>query len=111
MHEAIRQKRTELWQKRSWILHQDNATAHITMLVREFLAKNKNVIISQPPYPPDLASADYFLFPKLKTPMKRNRFSTIEEIKEKSKQELSAIPKKRVSEVFRGLDKTLAYSI
>ena len=68
-------------------MHQDN------QLVSEFLATNITIIMSQPPYSPDLSSADLFLFPKLKTPMKGKRFVTIEEIKEKSKQELLPISK------------------
>ena len=56
------------------------------MLVREFLDKNKTVIRLQLPYSPDLTSADIFLFPKLKT--EEETEATIEEIKEKSKQEL-----------------------
>ena len=40
--------------------------------------------------------------------LKPKRIDTIEEIKEKSKQELLAFIKKRISEVFRGLDETLA---
>ena len=62
----------------------DNAPAYTTMLVREFLAKNKTIIMPQPSYSPDLASADFVLFPKLKTPVKGKRFATIEEIKENS---------------------------
>ena len=60
----------------------------------------------QPPYSPDLALADFLLFLKLKTPLKGKRFVTIEEIKEKEL--LAAIPKTDISEVFRGLEKTLA---
>ena len=85
----------------------DFAPAHTSMLVREFLAKNTTVIMPQPPYLPDLASADFLPFPKLKTPMIGKHFVTIEELKEKSKQELLANPKKRVSEGFRGLEKKL----
>ena len=59
--------------------------------MREFLAKNKPVIMPQPPYSPKLVSANFFLFPKLKTSMKGKWFATIEEIKEKSKQELWAM--------------------
>ena len=100
--EAIRKKCTELWKNQSWILHHNNSPAHTSRLVSEFLDKNKTVIMCEPPYSPDLTSADFFLFPKLKTPMKGKRFATIEGIKEKSKQNLLAIPKKkRVSEVFR----------
>ena len=71
----------------------DFAPAHTSRLVREFLAKNTTVIMPQPPYLPDLASANFLPFPKLKTPMIGKHFVTIEELKEKSKQELFAIPK------------------
>ena len=93
LREAILQKLTEFWRNQSWILQHDNAPAYTSMLVREFLVKNKTVIMPQPPYSPDLAHADCFLFPKLKAPMKGKRFATIVEIKEKSKQKLLAIPK------------------
>ena len=89
---AIRQNHTELWKTQSWIFHHDNAPAHTSMLVLEFLAKNKTVIMPPPPYSPDLSPAHFFLFPKLKTPMKGKYFATIEEIKEESKQKLLAIP-------------------
>ena len=58
-----------------------------------FLAKNKTVIMPQPPCLPDSAPAVFFLLAKLKTLKKGKCFVTIEEIKEKSKQELLAIPK------------------
>ncbi|KAG5317259.1 MOS1T transposase, partial [Pseudoatta argentina] len=61
-------------------------------LVREFLAKNNTLMMPQLPYSPDLASCDFFLFPKLKRPMK-GRYATIEEIKTASKEELNKITK------------------
>ena len=70
----------------------------------------KQIIMPQPPYSsPDLVAADFLLFPKLKTPMKGKCFAAIEKIKEKSKQKLLGDTKKGISEVFRGLQKTLAY--
>ena len=63
-------------------------TNHGFCTMSEFLAKNKTIIMAQPPYSPDLAPADFFLFPKLKTSIKEKRFATIEEIKEKTKQKL-----------------------
>ena len=45
-------------------------------------------------YSPNLAPAEFFPFLKMKIPMKGNRFVTIEEIKEKSKQKLFGIPKR-----------------
>ena len=75
------------------------------MLEREFLAKNKTVIMPQPLYSPDLTPANFFLLPKLKSPMQGQRVATIKEIK---KIEAEIDTKKRISEVFRGLEKTLA---
>ena len=90
-----------IMRNQSWILQNDNAPAHTSMLVRQFLAKNKIVIIPQPPYSRVLAPADFYLFPKLKTPRKGNCFATIEKIKEKSKQELLAIPRASFRSVSR----------
>ena len=56
--------------------------------------------MSQPPYSPHLAPTDIFLFSQLKTPMKGTCFATIEEIKEKLKQELLAIPKSVFQKCF-----------
>jgi len=44
------------------------------LLIREFLTKHEATIVPQPPYSPDLASADFFLFPKLKSSLKGRRF-------------------------------------
>ena len=40
LREVFRQKCTELWKNKSWILHHDNAPAHTSILVPEFFAKN-----------------------------------------------------------------------
>jgi len=64
LREAIRRKRPDLWKNNSWLLHHDNAPAHTSLLVRNFLAKNNTIIMPQPPYSPDL----------LKTPSKGRGF-------------------------------------
>ncbi|KYN30749.1 hypothetical protein ALC56_14951 [Trachymyrmex septentrionalis] len=71
-----------------------------SLLVSSFLAKNNTIIMPQPPYSPDLAPCDFFLFPKLKRPMKGRRFATIEEIKAASLEELKAIPKSAFQKCF-----------
>ncbi|EGI59647.1 FLJ37770-like protein, partial [Acromyrmex echinatior] len=50
-------------------------------------------LLDSPSYSPDLAPCDFFLFPKLKRPMKGRRYATIEEIKTASKEELNKITK------------------
>ncbi|KAG5329351.1 GVQW3 protein, partial [Acromyrmex charruanus] len=57
------------------------------------LAKSNTLMMPQPPYSPDLAPCDFFLFPKLKRLMKGRRYATIEEIKTASKEELNKITK------------------
>ncbi|UYV84920.1 hypothetical protein LAZ67_X004012 [Cordylochernes scorpioides] len=91
LREAIRQKRPDLWKNKNWLLHHDNAPAHTSLLVRDFLAKNNTLMMPQPPYSPDLAPCDFFLFPKLKRPMKGRRYATLDEIKTASKEELKKI--------------------
>ena len=57
-------------------------------------------MMPQPPYSPDLAPCDFFLFPKLKRPMKGRSYATIEEIKAASKEELNKIIKNDVFKCF-----------
>ncbi|UYV75977.1 hypothetical protein LAZ67_13002008 [Cordylochernes scorpioides] len=91
LREAIRQKRPGLWKNKNWLLHHDNAPAHTSLLVRDFVPKNNTLMMPQPPYSPDLAPCDFFLFPKLKRPMKGRRYATLDEIKTASKEELKKI--------------------
>ena len=60
--------------------------------MNEFLVKNSTNIIEQPPYLPDMAPTDFFLFPKLYLPLWGTRFQSIEDINENSRRELKSIP-------------------
>ncbi|GFG38118.1 hypothetical protein Cfor_07288 [Coptotermes formosanus] len=71
----------ESWQAKRWILHHDNALAHISLLVGDFLTKTETTVTPQPPYSLGIAPAEFFVFPKLKYTFKRRRFDTTEEIK------------------------------
>jgi transposase len=51
-------------------LHHDNAFAHMSLKTTEFVTNNNMVIVPHPPYSPDLAPCDFFLFPKLKMKLK-----------------------------------------
>ena len=74
---SVREKRRELYEKKSWLLHHDNAPVYNALSIREFLAKNNSAVLEQPPYSPDLAPCDFFLFPKLKRVMKGTRFPDV----------------------------------
>jgi hypothetical protein len=74
LREAVCRKRPELWENQTSMLHHDNAL--------------------------DLAPADFFLFPKLKTTLKGHCFQTIEEIQENTVRELHAITESVFQEAF-----------
>ena len=62
--------------------YQDNAPVHYSILVTDYLTKMGIKTVPHPPYSPDLASCDFWLFPKLKEKHRGCRFETIEEMKE-----------------------------
>ena len=84
LRENVRRKTPQKWQNQNLIIHHDNAPAHRSFKVSQFLAKNNMTVIPHPSYSTDLAPSDFFLFPKLKLRMKGRRFDTIEEIQEES---------------------------
>jgi len=49
-----------------WFFHWDNAPVHTARSVADFMAKHRFKLVEHPPYSPDLAPADFFLFPKVK---------------------------------------------
>ena len=59
LKDAIRRKRPEKWRTSSWFLLHDNAPAHRSVLVKDFLAKNNVTTLNHPPYYPDMAPADF----------------------------------------------------
>ena len=63
-------------------MHQDNAPVHNSILVTDYLTKMGIKTVPHPPYSPDLAPCDFWLFPKLKEKLRDCRYETIEEMKE-----------------------------
>ena len=56
----FRWKRPALFKSAQWHFHEDN-----TILVTDYLTKMGIKTVPQPPYSPDLAPCDFWLFPKL----------------------------------------------
>jgi transposase len=71
--DAVRRKRPEKWSTNIWFpLH--NVPTHLSVLVKDFLAKKKVTTLEHPLYSPDLATAEVYLFPQLKSPLKGRSF-------------------------------------
>ena len=78
----FRRKRPALFKSGQWHYHQDNAPVHNSILVTEYLIKMGIKTVPQPPYSPDLAPYDFWLFPKLKENLRGRRYEKIEVMKE-----------------------------
>jgi hypothetical protein len=58
-------------------------------------------VIVHPPYSPDLAPGDFFLFPKMKLKLKISRFDTIEKIQAESQRLLDTLAEEDFQEAFQ----------
>ena len=74
----FRQKRPALFKSGQWHFHHDNTPVHNSILVTDYLTKMGIKTVPHPPYSPDLAPCDFWLFLKLRG----CRYKTIEEMKE-----------------------------
>jgi len=89
----IRQVRMAKLQSSEWFLLHDNAPSHNAAIVKKFLANRNVAVLHHPPYSPDLAPPDYFLFPKLKFSLRGRNFETVVEIQCAVTRELNNISK------------------
>ena len=99
--ESVREKwsRTKF---RNMVLHHDNAPAHTSAQTTTFLATNRIPLLPQPPYSPDLAPADFFLFPKVKSAMRGIQFRTSDEAVQAYMDELGKLEPSDYQNCFSG---------
>ena len=76
------QKRPALFKSGQWHFQQDNAPVHNSIFVTDYFTKMGIKTVPQPPYSPDLALCDIWLFPKLKEKLRGCRYEISEEMKE-----------------------------
>ncbi|CAJ0966195.1 unnamed protein product, partial [Ranitomeya imitator] len=73
LREAIKEKRRG--KLRAGVLfHQDNALAHKAAVAMATIQEAGFELVEHPPYSPDLASSDFFLFPRLKEHLRGKKF-------------------------------------
>ena len=82
-----------------WHFHQDNAPVHNSTLLTDYLTKMGIKTVPQPPYSPDLALCDFWLFPKLRGCC----YETIEEIKEPVMKVIDTLAQEDFPVVFQKL--------
>ena len=84
-------RRLQLWATGDWQLHHDNTPAHASCFMHSFLTKHQITPVIQLSYSPDLAPCYFWIFPKLKSPLKKKRSQTIDKIQENTTGQLMAI--------------------
>ena len=68
------QKRPALFKSGQWHFHHDNTPIHNSFFVTDYLTKMDIKTAFHPPYSPDLAPGDFWLFPKFRG----SRYETME---------------------------------
>ena len=64
---------------RGLLLHHDNVSADTAAITLDFLAASDVHLVIHPPYSPDLAPSDWFLFPSVKRQLKGKTFQNAED--------------------------------
>jgi histone-lysine N-methyltransferase SETMAR len=100
LRDAVRRHRPGKWRTGYWLIHHDNAPAHRSVTTNAFLTKHNIPLLPHPPYSPDLAPCDFFLFPQLKKTMKGRRFDDIEQIQANATRQMRAIPQSDYQRCF-----------
>lgn len=79
LREAIKSKRRGML-RRGVLFHQDNAPVHKARVSITAILESGFELVDHPPYSPDLAPSDFFLFPKLKEHLRGQKFSGDDEL-------------------------------
>ncbi len=80
LREQIRKKRPQLWNDHSVVIHHDNAKPHTAHGTVARMMETDLDTLDHPPYSPDMAPCDFFLFPHLKKHLRGHHFNNIQEV-------------------------------
>ena len=69
--------------------------------MKQFLADKRITVLEHPPYSPDLAPCDFYLFPKIKSLLKGTHFTYVEEVKTKTADLLNTLTDKDLRHCFQ----------
>ncbi|GFY34308.1 histone-lysine N-methyltransferase SETMAR [Trichonephila clavipes] len=81
LNDALQQKMSELINRKGVVFHQDNARPHTSLVTRQKLLQLEWDTMPHPPYSPDLAPSDYYLFRSLRNFLDGKTSTSNEEVK------------------------------
>jgi len=79
-------------ERNMFLLHHDNARPHCSAQTQDAMTSLKFTVVPHPPYSPDLAPSDFWLFPKLKEMLKGQHFSSDAEAEAAVREWISSQP-------------------
>ena len=100
LERAIPDKRPELYGS-GFILHQDKAPVHVSRVVKQTMSDSNIEPLQHPPYSPDLAISDFFLFPTVKDHLRGRKFESREELGTAITEALRTVTHDGLQHVFR----------
>ncbi|GFV00161.1 histone-lysine N-methyltransferase SETMAR [Trichonephila clavipes] len=77
----VEEKRPELTNQKGVVFHHDNARPHTSLVTRQKLLELGWDVLPHPPYSPDLAPSDYFLFRSLQNSLNGKNFNNGDDVK------------------------------
>ncbi|PNF21867.1 hypothetical protein B7P43_G05278 [Cryptotermes secundus] len=89
--------------RKNWLLLHDNAHAHRSVPVQEELSRQQVAVLPHPPYSPDLAPCDFFLFHRMKAKLRGRRFQSSEEVVNATRDAVWEFPVNMFQQCFRQL--------
>ncbi len=105
--EAVHCRRPQLWfqtaghnlrggrarrRRPNFVLHHDNAPAHRGDIVVNWLNQTHTSRLLHPPYSPDIAPCDFWLFERIKRTIKGQVFNSLREVQDQVDQVIGQIP-------------------
>ncbi|KAG6802281.1 Ammar1 transposase [Apis mellifera caucasica] len=81
LNNAVEEKRPELTNRKGVVFHHDNARPHTSLVTRQKLLELGWDVLPHPPYSPDFAPSDYFLFQSLQNSLNGKNFNNDDDIK------------------------------
>jgi transposase len=91
------------WRTNSLSLIHDNAPAHQSVFVKDFLAKNNVTTLEHSKNSPDLVPADFYIFPNLKLALKGRSFYDAVDIIKNAMEELKRLSQNDFEKCFQPL--------
>lgn len=83
-----------------FLLHQDNAPAHTSLVTQATLAELGINTLSHPPYSPDLSPCDFYLFPTIKADLRGKRYEDVEDLPVVVRESIRKIPTEDFKKCF-----------